>query len=559
VERLVEAQEHLAVVTRLYAVLSRVNEAIVRTHDEQRLYEEICRIVADDGDFPLVWVGLVSARKVVPVASSGRAVDYLRDIRVEVDGELGQGPTGTCIREDRPVINYDFRTSPSAGPWREAARSHDLRASASFPLYRWREVIGALTFYAARPGAFTPDQVRLLEALCADISYALGAMEHERLRAEAERALREREQSLREADRRKDEFIGMLSHELRNPLAPIRNSLYLLEHAEATGQEAHRARDVINRQVGHLTRLVDDLLDVTRITRGKVELRRVDLEFAGLLRRTADDYRQMMQDRGLDLAVQIRDEPLVVNGDETRLAQVFGNLLANAAKFTPAGGSVTIAVQAEGGNVVVRVRDTGPGIAPEVLHAIFEPFMQAKQTLARTEGGLGLGLALVRELVSLHGGEVKAMSGSGGAEFIVRIPLVLGRGRTATPFAGPARADISVPRRVLIVEDNKDAAQTLAEVVRMLGHHAEVAEDGPAAVRRAGEYHPDVVLCDVGLPGMDGYEVARELRAARGRDVRLVAISGYAQPEDVTRAAQAGFDEHIAKPCGPEQIERLLS
>jgi len=206
------------------------------------------------------------------------------------------------------------------------------------------------------------------------------------------------------------------------------------------------------------------------------------------------------------------------------------------------------------------VRDTGPGIAPEVLHAIFEPFTQAKQTLARTDGGLGLGLALVRGLVSLHGGEVRAENGSVGAEFTVRLPLAARQKPRAAPPAGPAKVAAPVPpHRVLVVDDNQDAAESLAEIVRMLGHDAEVAYDGPTAVRRAGEYHPDVVLCDIGLPGKDGYEVAHELRAARGSDVRLVAVSGYAQAEDVATAIEAGFDEHVAKPCGLAQIERLLS
>jgi CheY-like chemotaxis protein/anti-sigma regulatory factor (Ser/Thr protein kinase) len=304
------------------------------------------------------------------------------------------------------------------------------------------------------------------------------------------------------------------------------------------------------------------LLDVTRIARGTIVLRRQALDLAALVRRTSDDYRRMMQDRGLELAVDLRDEgSLIVNADETRLAQVIGNLLQNAAKFTPAGGRVTIAAHAEEAQVVVRVRDTGPGIAADVLPSIFEPFTQAKQTLARTEGGLGLGLALVKGIVSLHSGEVSAVNvKDGGAEFTVRLPLALRQERLAASPGGPAKAAPPVSHhRVLVVDDNADAAETLAELVRMLGHDAQVAYDGLAAVRRAGDYHPDVVLCDIGLPGMDGYEVAHELRAAQGRDVRLVAITGYALPEDVTRAEQAGFDEHVAKPCGPEQIERLLS
>jgi PAS domain S-box-containing protein len=241
----------------------------------------------------------------------------------------------------------------------------------------------------------------------------------------ADAALRDANERLREADRRKDEFLGMLSHELRNPLAPIRNSLYILDRAEPAGQQARRAKDVLNRQVGHLTRLVDDLLDVTRIARGKIELRRTDLDLTALVARTAEDYRALMRDRDLELDVDVAGDPVVVHGDEVRLAQVLGNLLSNAAKFTPAGGRVTLALRPHEGRAVVLVRDTGPGIPPEVMSRVFEPFIQGKQTLARSEGGLGLGLALVKGLVALHGGEVAAFSpGPGdGTEFVVTLPL----------------------------------------------------------------------------------------------------------------------------------------
>jgi PAS domain S-box-containing protein len=260
----------------------------------------------------------------------------------------------------------------------------------------------------------------------------------EALRASEEK-FRDANARLREADRRKDEFLGMLSHELRNPLAPIRNSLFILDRVEPTSPQARRAKDVIGRQVAHLTRLVDDLLDVTRIARGKIELRRADLDLAALARRTADDYWALMNDRGLELVVEMPGDPVVVNGDEVRLAQVLGNLLSNAAKFTPAGGRVTLALRAREGRAAVHVRDTGPGIAPEVLPRIFEAFTQAEQTLARSEGGLGLGLALVRGLAALHGGEVSASSpGPGkGSEFVVTLPLTCGAmelGRPGTAF-----------------------------------------------------------------------------------------------------------------------------
>ena len=264
-----KAEEALSVLTRLYAVLSRVNEAIVRTHSEQSLYQGVCRIVADDGGFPLVWIGLVKQREIVPAAWSGPEADYLRHIKVEVEGELGRGPTGTCVREDRAVTNYDFASNPSAAPWRKTALDYGLRASVAFPLHRQGRIIGALTLYARDPGAFSPEQIKLLEALSADISYALDAMEQERLRAQAEQALRESERNLRDVDRRKNEFLGVLSHELRNPLAPIRNALYILDEAAPGGEQAIRAKAVVSRQVDHLTRLVDDLLDVTRISRGR--------------------------------------------------------------------------------------------------------------------------------------------------------------------------------------------------------------------------------------------------------------------------------------------------
>jgi PAS domain S-box-containing protein len=369
---------------------------------------------------------------------------------------------------------------------------------------------------------------------------------------------RRAEEALRDADRRKDEFLGMLSHELRNPLAPIRNALYILDHAEPGGQQARHAKDVANRQILHLTRLVDDLLDVTRIARGKIRLHFQDLDLAALVRRTADDHRAGMRERSLELEVHAPPEGILVHGDETRLAQVLGNLLHNAAKFTPAGGRVTLTAHVEEDRAIVHVRDTGAGIEPDLLQQVFEPFVQAKQTLARSEGGLGLGLSLVKGLVALHGGTVQAVSeGAGrGTDFEIALPLAAA--------ASEATADHTVsrqrrgPRHVLVVDDNRDAAETLAQVVELLGHRVDVAYDGPEALAKAEAAPPDVVLCDVGLPGMDGYEVARRLRGRHGEAIRLFAVSGYAQPEDLALAVEAGFDGHLAKPVEPAQIEGVL-
>jgi PAS domain S-box-containing protein len=368
------------------------------------------------------------------------------------------------------------------------------------------------------------------------------------------------EDELRESSRRKDEFLGLLSHELRNPLAPIRNSLYILEHAEPTGQRARRAQEVIGRQIAHLAHLVDDLLEVTRISRGKIQLRRRRLDLADLVRRTGDDHRALLQERGLEYVIETPGQPVWVEGDETRLAQVIGNLLQNSAKFTPAGGTVSVAVGASAGAAEIRVRDTGAGFPPALLEHIFEPFVQAEQTLARTEGGLGLGLSLVMGLTELHGGSVTAASeGEGrGAEFVVRLPMLAGMG-PVVPAQG-SRAGAQRTLRVLVVDDNVDAAETLAEVVRMFGHQVDVAHDGRSAVEKATAGAHDVILCDIGLPGMSGYEVARALRSNPGLGaVRLVAVSGYAQPEDVQRAADAGFVDHLAKPPDPAKLEALLS
>jgi PAS domain S-box-containing protein len=370
--------------------------------------------------------------------------------------------------------------------------------------------------------------------------------------------LKRAEGALRDADRRKDEFLGMLSHELRNPLAPIRNSIYILRHAQPGSEQARRAQSVIERQTEHLTRLVDDLLDVTRIARGKIELRRSRVDLRDVVLHAADDYRLAMQDRGVTFRTSVPDAQIWADADSTRVAQIVGNLIHNAAKFTRRGDEVTLSLETAGGEAVIRVRDTGAGIAPALLPRLFTPFVQGERTLARTEGGLGLGLALVKGITELHGGTVRAESaGEGmGAEFVVRLPLV----EAAAPQeAASGRVQPrNGARRVLVVDDNTDAAESLADILGMRGHYVEVAYDGPSAVEKARANPPDVVLCDIGLPGMTGYEVAKALREA-GTVAQLLAMSGYAQPEDVNRAVAAGFDGHIAKPCDPEHIERLLA
>ena len=366
---------------------------------------------------------------------------------------------------------------------------------------------------------------------------------------------------LKEADQRKNEFLAILSHELRNPLTPIRNSLYILDRASPGSNQAKRAQEVIDRQTGQLARLVDDLLDVTRVTRNKIELRRSQFDLNDLVRRTVDDHRSSFERRGVVLEAIYAAERLSIDGDEARLAQVIGNLLHNAAKFTPTGGRVTVrtAMVAARGRASLWVIDTGTGMKPVMLGQLFQPFMQGDATLDRSQGGLGLGLALVKGLVELHGGEVCAHSdGPGkGAQFVVELPL----DKTAATQSDSREAKKDKRgRRVLIIEDNVDAANSLREALELGEHLVEVGYNGPDGLALAHAFKPEVVLCDIGLPGMDGYEVARTFRADDAlRDTLLVALSGYALPEDLQLAWEAGFARHIAKPPSLEQLEELFT
>jgi signal transduction histidine kinase len=397
-------------------------------------------------------------------------------------------------------------------------------------------------------------EAKLLSGLA---DQAAVALENTRHLQRLERAL----DLLREADQRKDDFLSILSHEIRNPLAPIRASIYILDHTDSKSEAAAHARLVLKRQTDQLTRLIDDLLDVTRIARGRIAISREPVDIVEVAHRAADDHRSMMQAHGLKLSLQL-DVPLhqvYIKGDPTRLAQVVGNLLQNAAKFTPAGGEVYLHVVASDSHTEVRVRDTGRGIDPILADRIFEPFVQAEQPMSRSHGGLGLGLALVRGIVHLHEGTVRVVSEGKdrGSEFIVSLPLA---SDTNARAVNNNAAALSVqPKRVLVVDDNRDAADSLADIVRLLGHTVDVAYEGSVALARVFADPPDAVLCDLGLPHMTGYEFARAVRKTSAHAVRLIAVSGYAQPEDIRKSLEAGFEAHLAKPADPMEIERLLA
>ncbi|MCW8195495.1 PAS domain S-box protein [Proteobacteria bacterium 005FR1] len=378
-------------------------------------------------------------------------------------------------------------------------------------------------------------------------------------RKRAERALRNSERRLREADRRKDEFLAMLAHELRNPLAPIRNAVALIEPVLEGDPQQRQVLDILKRQTGTLSALVDDLLDVSRITRGFIKLKRQPVMIADLVSHALESAAGSIDLHQHQVEVSIPDQALHVMGDPLRLEQAVVNLLTNAAKYTPSPGRIWITVETHGGEVALKVRDNGIGIAPESIAQIFNLFGQANRELDRSQGGLGVGLTISRTLVELQGGSIDVSSaGIGhGAEFIISLPLT--HSPEAPPVA-PAVPTDSGSRRVLLVDDNRDAADTLAMLLEAMGHHSEVAYSGEEGLQKAWQNPPDIIFLDIGLPGMDGYEVARRLRQdERSRDVTIVALTGYGQAQDRRCSQEAGFDEHLVKPVSTEELIGLLS
>jgi two-component system CheB/CheR fusion protein len=465
-----------------------------------------------------------------------------------------------CVRERRPVIQNDYASLPHR---KGLPEGHvPITRELVVPIMQ-SDAIVAIVGVGNKPSDYTESDVQIVSHL-ADVAWTLVERKRaEEALQESEARYREAARALAEANRNKDQFLAMLSHELRNPLAPITNSLYILDHAVPGGAQARRALAVVGRQVGQLARLVDDLLDVTRIARNKIPLQRQRLELNELVRRAMDDHGSQFEKNEMQIEFVPAGKPVFVNGDWNRLAQIVGNLLQNAAKFTGPGGNVrlSLSTDSEAKGAVVRVADTGIGMDKKMLARLFQPFAQADTTLDRSRGGLGLGLALVKGLVELHGGTIAAHSaGSGqGAEFVVWLPLAL----EEAAADGPVHSRTLVPpsrRRVLIIEDNVDAADSLREALEFSDHEVEVAYNGPAGIANARKRKPDVVFCDIGLPGMDGFDVARAFRADDAlKGVYLVALSGYALPEDLQRAEEAGFDKHLAKPPDLESLERTLA
>jgi signal transduction histidine kinase len=421
-----------------------------------------------------------------------------------------------------------------------------LRSYLCVPLAVRGKTLGVLTFVTAESGRlYGPAELAVAEDLA---HRAAVAVENAQLYRE-----------LRETDRRKDEFLAMLAHELRNSLAPVRNGLQILRLGKADVCTVEQTREMMERQVQHIVRLVDDLLDVSRTLRGKITLRKEVVELSAVVARAVETAQPSLDAAGHQLSLSLPPEPAHVYGDVVRLTQVVSNLLVNACKYSERAGRVWVTGSRAGGEVVLRVKDAGVGIAKEDIDRIFDLFAQVDRSVERSQGGLGVGLTLVKKLVEMHGGTVTAHSdGPGkGSEFEIRLPAAQpARAAAAEAVApGPAAA-----RRVLIVDDNVDAAESLALVLRLLGHEVRTAYDGRAGLAAARQFRPEVMLLDIGLPGLSGYEVARELRREPefGRTL-LAAMTGYGQEEDRRRSRESGFDHHLVKPVDPAALEGLLA
>lgn len=460
----------------------------------------------------------------------------------------GAAACGTAFERRQRVIVEDVETDPIMDPFRDLVHRAGIRAVHSTPLItREGNVVGVLSTHFRNVHRPPPRELHLVD-LCA--RQAVDFIENARLYSQ-----------LSAADRSKNEFLAVLAHELRNPLAPIRNATQILQLAQPPTAESKTALEIIERQMGQMTRLIDDLLDIARITGNKLELRRQPIEIAQILRAAVETSRPLIDGRGQQLVVSGHADRGYVDGDLTRLAQVVSNLLNNASKFTPAGGHIHLTASRQGSDAVFTVRDTGVGISARALPQIFDMFAQGEHGMELGQG-LGIGLTLVKRLTEMHGGSVSASSeGLGkGSEFEIRIPMLIESSVDASGAAQSGGRVSPTSLRILVVDDNRDSATTLELLLRLTGNQVRTAHDGNEAVIAAEQFRPDVMLLDIGLPGMSGHEVARNLRLESwGRNVVMIAMTGWSMDEDRERSEQAGFDHHMVKPVDPENLMRLLA
>jgi PAS domain S-box-containing protein len=551
-ERVVYDAE-LSAQTRQQAAVAALGQQALAGDDLTTLLSQTATVVIEtlDLEFSAIWEIVSDNQTLLMRAGAGWKENYVGRLTLEARPD---SPTGYTLESREPVIIKDLsQDTRFATP--AYLQQHGAVSGMSVAIIGGGSLLGVLGVYTTQHRAFTAENIHFLQAA----AHVLGlAIERKRL----EQELQVRVGQLADRDKRKDEFLAMLAHELRNPLAPIQNALRYLQLQSLPDSQLRHAQDVIERQVRQMTRLVDDLLDVSRITGGKVILRKEPLDLSSVIMRAVEISRPLIDSRNHNLRITLPPDPVFLEADPTRLAQVVANLLNNAAKFTPMGGQIDLTVEHTQDAALVRVRDTGVGLAPDMLSSIFDLFTQVQGSLSRSEGGLGIGLSLVRGLVEMHGGSVSAQSnGLGrGSEFVIRLPIL----KEATAWVSPAeektKAQKLRPRRLLVVDDNVDAAESLALLLRLNGHEVWTAHDGVEAMETMRTRSPDVVLLDIGLPRMDGLEVARRIRQELCmKNAVLIALTGYSQEEDRRRSLDAGFNAHLIKPVDLDALDAVLS
>ncbi|HVY81882.1 MAG TPA: ATP-binding protein [Steroidobacteraceae bacterium] len=549
-----ETQERLAEQVRDLSRLYDLSSRLEQTHElpEQLLAILQCAAAAHGTTQGLICLYDDSIKRLVVAARAG-----FDDAAVRALGsvEPGTGASGRAFIERRRVIVMDTETDPSVAPYRELARATNVRAVHSVPLISGAgEAMGALSVHFATP--HFPSEREMHQA---DLLAQKAVLYIERRRAEE--ALRASTRRLEEADRRKDQFLATLAHELRNPLAPMRNALHFMQLRGSRDPEMQNARDMIDRQVRQMVRLVDDLMEVSRITLGQIQLQSEIVPLAIVITNAVEVSRPLIDAARHHLTVELPSEPLYVEGDSTRLSQVLQNLLNNAAKYTPPGGQITLRADRDGDMAIIRVRDTGIGIPPAMLDRVFEMFTQVDRGSALSQGGLGIGLALAQQLTQMHGGRIDVTSdGTGrGSEFTVRLPLCAAPSAAAAPADRAGAFHRPTRRRVLVADDNIDGAESLRLNLEIDGHEVRAVFDGAAAVSLAEEFRPHFMVLDLGMPKLDGYEVCRRVRERPWGDaVTIIALTGWGQEHDRRRTLEAGFDRHLVKPVDPAYLAKLI-
>jgi len=540
---LLESERRLAAEAAALARLNELSTRLWRTRNLSEGLDEILTAViellgAENGNIQLLGSESPLSREV------SAADDFLR---------------AEALRSGQRIIIEDTETDDTYAPYRAAARAAGYRSLVSTPLLSADgEPVGLVATYFRSIHRPSEQELRRFDLY---LRQANDFIE----RCKLEQVLRHNEAALRDADRRKDEFLALLAHELRNPLAPIRYTLAANKKGGRTPEQRTEAEEVIERQVAHMSRLLDDLLDVSRVTRSRLELKKSPTELTAVVSSAIETARPILEGKHHTLSVDLPTHAVRFEADLVRLAQVLSNLLINAAKYTDPGGQIRLRAVQEGNDLLIAVGDNGIGIASDMMPRLFTIFSQAKDVLGRAEGGLGIGLSLVRGLVTLHGGSVEARSdGPGkGSEFIVRLPI--GAPAAATQIEAPAEGAVpegsggAVGLKILVVDDNRDAADSCATLLELCGHHVQTAYTGRNALELAETFRPHALLLDIGLPDFDGYQLARKIRAAPwGSSIVLIALTGWGQEDDRRRAFDAGFDYHLTKPIAPETVESLL-